>query len=148
MTMKMNAKILCAALLAIAVLSVSRVASFAVDATGTWRTEDDATIRVSNCGGGLCATIMSLRDPNDPQTGKPKTDINNVDASKRTRPIVGMQIFTGLRPEGANKWSGQIYNPEDGKTYDANVVLENANTLKVQGCVLFICKTKTWTRKG
>jgi uncharacterized protein (DUF2147 family) len=103
---------------------------------------------VSNCGGGLCASIASLRQPNDPQTGKPKTDINNVDPSKRSRPIIGLQIFIGLRPDGANKWTGQIYNPEDGKTYDANVVLENANTLKVQGCVLFICKTKTWTRQS
>jgi hypothetical protein len=43
--------------------------------------------------------------------------------------LQALQIFTGLRPEGANKWTGQIYNPEDGKTYDANVVLENATTL-------------------
>jgi uncharacterized protein (DUF2147 family) len=129
-------------------LGISAVVSFAVDATGTWRTEDDATVRVTNCGGGLCATVASLKEPTDPQTGKPKTDINNVDASKRNRPIVGLQIFTALRPDGANKWTGQIYNPEDGKTYDANVALENANTLKVQGCVLFICKTKTWTRRS
>ena len=148
MSTKMDAKILCAALLAIVLLGVSTLASLAVDPTGAWRTEDDATVRVSDCRGALCATITSLREPNDSQTGRPKTDINNVDASKRNRPIVGMQIFIGLRPDGANKWSGQIYNPEDGKTYDANVVLENANTLKVQGCVLFICKTKTWTRKG
>src|SRR5437588_12089686 len=79
MITKMDAKILCAALVAIALLSVSRVASFAVDPTGTWRTEDDATVRVSNCGGALCATIASLREPNDPQTGKPKTDIHNGD---------------------------------------------------------------------
>ena len=148
MTTKMNAKLLCAALLSIALLGVSVVMTFAVDATGTWRTEEDATVRVSNCGGGLCASIASLRQPNDPQAGKSKTDINNVDPSKRNRPIVGLQIFIGLRPDGANKWTGQIYNPEDGKTYDANVVLENANTLKVQGCVLFICKTKTWTRQS
>ena len=148
MTTKMDTKVPPAALLSIALLCVSAVASFAIDATGTWRTEEDATVRVSNCGGGLCATIASLREPNDPQTGKPKTDIHNVDPSKRNRPIVGLQIFTGLRPAGANKWTGQIYNPEDGKTYDANVVLENASTLRVQGCVLFICKTKTWTRRG
>jgi uncharacterized protein (DUF2147 family) len=147
-TKKIYAKILCPALLAIALMGVSTLASFAADPAGTWLTEENATVRVSNCGGGLCATIASLKEPNDPQTGKPKTDINNVDASKRNRPIVGLQIFTGLRPEGANKWTGQIYNPEDGKTYDANVVLENANSLKVQGCVLFICRTKTWTRKG
>jgi uncharacterized protein (DUF2147 family) len=148
MIAKTDTTVLCAALLSILLLGISAVVSFAVDATGTWRTEEDATVRVSNCGGGLCASIASLRQPNDPQTGKPKTDINNVDPSKRNRPIVGLQIFIGLRPDGANKWTGQIYNPEDGKTYDANVVLENANTLKVQGCVLFICKTKTWPRQS
>jgi uncharacterized protein (DUF2147 family) len=148
MSAKMDAKVLCTALLSIALLGVFAVASFAVDPTGTWRTEEGATVRVSSCGGGLCATITALKEPNNPQTGKPKTDIHNVDPSKRNRPIVGVQIFTGLRPEGANKWTGQIYNPEDGKTYDANVVLENASTLRVQGCVLFICKTKTWQRQG
>jgi len=148
MSKKIEAEVLRAALLSIALLGASAVASFAVDPTGTWRTEEDATVRVSNCGGGLCATITALREPNDPQTGKPKTDIHNADPGKRNRPIVGLQIFTGLRPEGANKWTGQIYNPEDGKTYDANAVLENASTLKVQGCVLFICKTKIWTRRG
>lgn len=148
MTAKMDAKFVCAALLSIVLLGLSAAVSFAVDAAGTWRTEEDATVRVSNCGGGLCATITSLREPNDPQTGKPKTDIHNVDPSKRNRPIVGLQIFSGLRPESDSKWAGQIYNPEDGKTYDANVVLENASTLRVQGCVLFICKTKTWRRQG
>ncbi len=125
------------------------LASFALDPIGTWLTDEGkATVRMTDCGGALCATIVSLKEPNDPASGKPKTDINNVDASKRNRPIIGMQILTGLRPQGDNKWLGQIYNPEDGKTYDANVVLENGNVLKVQGCVLFICQTRTWTRKG
>ncbi len=146
MSTRMDARNLCAALLSIALLGLSAAASFAVDPAGTWRTEEDAPIRVSNCGGGLCATIASIREPNDPQTGKPKTDIYNVDPSKRSRPIVGLPLFNGLRPEGANKWTGQIYNPEDGKTYDIDLVLENASTIKIQGCVLFICKTKTWRR--
>jgi uncharacterized protein (DUF2147 family) len=137
---------LCAALLAIALLGASTFASFAADPTGTWRAEQ-GTVRVSNCGGALCATIVSLKEPNDPQTGRPKTDIYNSDASKRNRPLVGVQFVTRLRPQGANKWSGgQLYNYEDGKTYDANLVLENANTLKLQCCVLFVCKTKTMTR--
>jgi uncharacterized protein (DUF2147 family) len=44
-----------------------------------------------------------------------------------------LQILVGLKPDGANKWSGQIYNPEDGKTYGASVTMPNANTLKVRG---------------
>jgi uncharacterized protein (DUF2147 family) len=71
-----------------------------------------------------------------------------VSREERNRPLVGVPIPTGLRPQGANKWSGgQIYNPEDGKTYDANVSLEGANILKVQGCMLIECRTKTWTRQ-
>jgi len=127
----------------------STLASFALDPIGTWLTEEGkATVRVADCAGALCGTILSLREPNDPKSGEPKTDSNNVDASKRNRPIVGLQILMALRPQGANKWVGQIYNPEDGKTYDANVVLENADVLKVQGCVLFICETRTWRRKS
>lgn len=148
MNPNMNAKILRAPALALALWGGSTLASFA-DPIGTWLTEEGkATVRVEDCGGALCATILSLREPNDAKSGKPKTDNNNVDASKRNRPIVGLQILMALRPQGANKWVGQIYNPEDGKTYDANVVLENAGVLKVQGCVLFICETRTWRRKS
>jgi len=125
--------------------------AFAADPTGTWLTEEGkATVRVTDCGGALCGTIIALKEPNDPQTGTPKVDKNNVDASKRSRPIIGVQLVTGLKPAGANKWSGQIYNPEDGKTYNASVTLQNANTITVQGCILggVICKTNTWTRSG
>jgi uncharacterized protein (DUF2147 family) len=149
MSTKMSTKILRALVVAMALVGASTIAGFAVDPIGTWLTDEGkATVRVTDCGGALCASIVSLKEPNDPQTGRPKTDGNNVDASKRNRPIVGLQILMGLRPQGASKWSGQVYNPEDGKTYDATVVLEGANVLKVQGCVLFICETHTWKRKG
>ena len=85
------------------------LASFALDPIGTWLTDEGkATVRMTDCGGALCATIVSLKEPNDPASGKPKTDINNVDAGKRNRPIIGMQILMGLRPQGNNKWLGQI----------------------------------------
>jgi uncharacterized protein (DUF2147 family) len=147
MITKMDLRVSCAALLSIAVLGISAVASFAADPTGTWRTEENATVRVSNCGDGLCVTIASINEPNDPRTGKPKTDIRNVNPSKRNRPIVGLQIFTG-RPKGANKWTGRLYSPEDGKTYDVDVVLEDTSTLKIQGCVLFVCESSIWRRQG
>jgi len=135
--------------LIIALLGALSLPSLALDLAGTWNTENnDAVVRIGDCGGALCATILSLREPNDPQTGRPKIDAHNTDPSKRNRPIVGIQVLTGLRPQGANKWAGQAYNPEDGKTYDIDVMLESANMLKIQGCVLFICQTKVWTRKG
>jgi uncharacterized protein (DUF2147 family) len=136
---------------AAALLGSIHLPAFAADPIGTWLTEEGkATVRVTDCGGALCGTIIALKEPNDPATGKPKVDKNNVDASKRSRPIVGVQLVTGLKPAGANKWTGQIYNPEDGKTYNANVTLQNANAITVQGCILggVICKTNAWTRSG
>jgi uncharacterized protein (DUF2147 family) len=127
------------------------LSAHAADLTGTWLTEEGkATVRMADCGGALCGTIVALKEPNDPQTGKPKVDKNNVDAGKRGRPLVGVQIVTGLKADGANKWSGQIYNPEDGKTYNVSMTLPSPNTVKVQGCILggVICKTNTWTRAG
>jgi uncharacterized protein (DUF2147 family) len=137
--------------IAAALLGAALAPAFAADLTGTWLTEEGkATVRVADCAGALCGTIVALKEPNDPQTGRPKIDKNNADAGKRSRPIVGVQILLGLKPDGANKWSGQIYNPEDGKTYTASVTQPAANTLKVQGCMLggVICKTNTWTRGG
>ena len=130
-------------------IGVTLLPSFAADPIGTWQTEEGrGTVRMSDCGGALCGTLIALKEPIDPQTGKPKLDRNNTDPGERGRPIVGIQIVSALKAAGPNKWSGQIYNPEDGKTYNANVTLQDANTLKVQGCILggVICKTNTWTR--
>jgi uncharacterized protein (DUF2147 family) len=122
--------------------------AFAGDPTGLWLTEDgDAKIRVTNCGGAICGAIAWLKEPNDAATGRPKTDKNNADASLRGRAVVGVPIVLAMKPSGTDKWAGQVYNAEDGKTYSGNVTLVGANTIKLQGCVGgFICKTKTWTR--
>ena len=100
-------------------------------------------------GGALCATILALKQPNDPTTGKPQLDRANSDVSKRTRPVVGVQLLMGMKPQGPNRWVGQAYNPEDGNIYPVTGTLANANTFNIQGCILggMICRTYTWTRK-
>ena len=114
---------------------------------GTWLSEDGGTkVRISNCGGKLCGTVVWLEEPNDPKTGKPKTDMLNPDPAKRSRPMLGLQVVNGLAPNGPNKWSGQIYNADDGNTYSAHMMPET-DTARVQGCVLgLLCKTQSWKR--
>jgi uncharacterized protein (DUF2147 family) len=138
-------RILLAPLAAIAFALVSTPA-LAGDPTGLWLTEDgEAKIKVAACGNAICGTIAWLKDPNDKATSKPKTDKNNADAALRNRPIIGSPVVLSMKPDGNDKWAGQLYNAEDGKTYSGNVALAG-NTMKVQGCVAIICKTKTWTR--
>ncbi len=119
------------------------------DPRGTWMTENGkAKVAIVSCGGALCGNIVALTEPNDPATGKPKTDRNNPDAAKRGRPMVGVQIVIDMKPDSADKWKGQVYNAEDGKTYSGSITLVNASTLTLQGCALggLVCKSQTWTR--
>ena len=140
------------AVTAAALLTASFEISAAADATGTWLTEDGkARVRIAACGAALCGTIISLKEPNDPQTSKPKTDKNNADAGLRARPMIGVQIVLGMKPSGtANKWAGQVYNAEDGKTYSGSLTLQDTNTIKLEGCILggLVCKAQTWTRSS
>src|SRR5205814_4123323 len=103
----------------VAMLLASIGTSLAGDPTGTWITEGGkAKVRIASCSLALCGTIVALREPNDSETGRPKTDKNNPDAGRRGRSIIGVEIVLGMKPSGTiNKWTGQVYNAEDGKTY-------------------------------
>jgi uncharacterized protein (DUF2147 family) len=124
--------------------------SLAADLSGTWLTEGgQATVRMASCGDAVCGTIVALKQPNDPDTGKPQTDVNNPDPKLRKRGIIGIQIVLGMKPNGgATKWSGKVYNAEDGETYSGNITMLNATSLKLEGCVFggLICKGQIWTR--
>ena len=144
-------KFLRTATIAAALLGVSLGTGLAADPMGTWRTEEGkATVRIAACGHALCGTIISLKEAND-DAGKPKTDKNNADSGLRNRPMIGVQVVLDMKPGGtANKWSGQVYNAEDGKTYSGSLTLQDANTIKLEGCILggLVCKAATWTRAG
>jgi uncharacterized protein (DUF2147 family) len=123
--------------------------ALAADPNGTWLTQTGTSrIRVADCGGALCGTIVWLKEPNDAETGKPKTDKNNADALKRSRPLIGTQIVLGMKPAGTDKWTGQVYNAEDGKTYSGNLTYSGGGSLQLQGCALggLVCKSQTWTK--
>ncbi|MGB9114002.1 DUF2147 domain-containing protein [Bradyrhizobium sp.] len=114
---------------------------------GIWLTQaGDAKVRVSKCGSGICGVVVWLKDPIDPATGKPQVDDKNPNPALARRPIIGLPLFSGMRPAGPNKWSGQIYNADDGKTYASNILVAGPATLRVEGCVGGFCGGETWTR--
>jgi uncharacterized protein (DUF2147 family) len=116
---------------------------------GIWLTQaGDAKVRVGKCGRGICGVVVWLRDPIDPATGKPQIDDKNSNPALAKRPIIGLSLFAGMRPAGANKWSGQIYNADDGKTYASSIAVAGPDTLKVEGCVGGFCGGENWSRSG
>jgi len=122
-------------------------AQSAESATGTWLTQaGDARVRVGKCGSGICGVIVGLKDPIDPATGKPQVDDKNPNPALKKRPMIGLPLFSGMRPTGPGKWSGQIYNADDGSTYASNVSATGPDTLRVEGCVGALCGGENWTR--
>jgi uncharacterized protein (DUF2147 family) len=117
------------------------------DPTGTWLTQaGDARVRVSKCGGGICGVVVWLREPIDPATGRPAVDDKNPNPSLARRPMIGLPIFSGMQPSAANRWSGQIYNSDDGKHYVSNISVAGPGALRVEGCVGAFCGSETWSR--
>ena len=102
----------------------------------------------SKCGGGICGVIVGLKEPIDPATGKPQVDDKNPNPGLRKRPMIGLPLFSGMQPVAAGKWSGQIYNADDGSSYASSVSVTGPDTLKVEGCVGALCGGENWTRVG
>ena len=129
----------------------SAAPAFAADPVGTWLTGDKkGKVKIVNCGGAICGSLMWLAEPNDPETHQPKTDKHNADASKQGRPLIGIPIVLSMKPGGGDVWQGQVYNAEDGGTYSGSFTMTGANsaTSRAASWAGLICKSQTWTRSN
>ncbi len=124
-----------------AVLAQNSAQNAARDPTGEWRVADGkARIRLVDCGEALWGVVSWER--------KPGRDVHNPDPALRRRPTLGMPILLHMHAtDEPSRWEGQIYNAQDGQTYDGSMVLSNADTLHVEGCALGIfCGGEDWRR--
>jgi uncharacterized protein (DUF2147 family) len=114
----------------------------AADPTGDWKVADGvANIRVAECNGSMWGVVSWEKVPGG-------HDINNPDASKRSRPTLGMPILIDMKKKPAvDQWEGQVYNGKDGQSYSSTIKPVGSDQLEIQGCVLgFLCGGETWTR--
>jgi uncharacterized protein (DUF2147 family) len=127
-------------------LAMAAMAAVSADsALGRWQTESrHGVVEIAPCGRSICGTLMT----SDGIRANPNlTDLKNADTAKRGRPLKGITMLSGFSRDGAGWSGGTIYNPENGKTYTSTVTPEDANHLKVRGCIFVpLCKTQNWTR--
>ena len=136
----------------VAIVLLAAPAAWAQDNSplGQWITDGGLSrVEVYACGAELCGRIVWLKEPNE-EDGTPKVDDENENEALRGRPLMGLDLIAGFVPDGRpGRWlNGNIYNPEDGKTYQCTMRLEDADTLVVRGYVLvpIFGRTQTWTR--
>jgi uncharacterized protein (DUF2147 family) len=122
--------------------------AFAAEIAGMWLVRDgSAKVKIVNCGGAMCGTIAWIKDPIDPDTGKPWLDKHNANAAQKNRPLVGVMVARNMkRDDSGNKWSGQVYSVDHGRSVNGSLTLVSANRLKIEGCMLMICESEIWTR--
>jgi uncharacterized protein (DUF2147 family) len=118
---------------------------------GRWLTQaKDGIVEIYRCApGSVCGRLLWLRltpADNDPQA----IDNRNPAPQLRNRPLCGLMIMWGFRQDGNNSWSGSIYDPASGNTYQATMALRPDGTLDVRGYVLISLfgRSEIWTRFG
>jgi uncharacterized protein (DUF2147 family) len=118
---------------------------------GVWKTgEGTAMVRIYKNGDKYQGKIVWLKEPNDPETGKPKQDKNHPEEATKSRPILGMVNIWGFTYKENNLWDdGNIYDPKNGSTYSCTIKMINPNSLEVRGFigVSIIGRTDNWTRQ-
>jgi uncharacterized protein (DUF2147 family) len=118
---------------------------------GVWKTGDgNAMVRIYKNGEKYQGKIVWLKEPLDPETGKPKLDKNHSDEASRKRQILGLINIWGFTQTEKNVWEeGNIYDPKNGNTYSCTIKMTNSNTLEVRGYigVSLIGRTDVWTKQ-
>ena len=87
---------------------------------GVWATEDGkGKVRVEACGDNLCGYAANTNE----------------------------RILINMKPSD-NKWTGQIHDPDSGRTYASTIAMKGPNAMRVQGCAFggMFCGGQTWKR--
>ena len=125
------------------VVTIASSSAFAEEPLGDWLVaEGNAQIHIEKCGDGLWGFVGWEKDAGG-------RDTENPDPSKRDRPTLGLPVLLNMQPSTSNpnRWDGEVYNAQNGKTYTSHMGLEGPDSLRIEGCVLHIlCGGQTWTR--
>lgn len=118
-------------------------------AAGLWLdNEGRAAIEIDRCDRSFCGRIVWLKEPND-TAGQPWVDLLNPLPSMRSTPICGLQIIGELKREVDGSFTGGwIYDPEQGKRFNVEIMPKSADIIEVLAYDKdkVLSETMAWTR--
>jgi uncharacterized protein (DUF2147 family) len=117
---------------------------------GHWRTIDDATgkpkgiVRIFDHNGALYGVVEKSL-----VTDAPSMTCDQCGDDRKGKPIIGLDVIRGLKPDGDAWDGGTILEPETGKVYRCSITLrDGGQKLAVRGYigVSLIGRTQVWER--
>ncbi|MGA0083491.1 MAG: DUF2147 domain-containing protein [Candidatus Nanopelagicales bacterium] len=111
----------------------------------TYWLAEESIISIRECDARLCGVMEHIftEEGEDPFT---ILDTNNPEEGLRTRPLIGIKLLDSFDPlpkKGIYR-DGLIYDPRSGKSYKGKLSLIDEFTLKVEGCIAFLCQGVQW----
>jgi len=116
---------------------------------GKWETRNEDTNKVDSVveiyqkERKAYAKIIEIKDP-----AKRDVDCIYCEGENKGKPVLGLEILTGLEKDG-DEWSGgEILDPRNGKVYKCYIELVKNDKLKLRGYVgiALFGKTRYWYR--
>ncbi|WP_299060084.1 DUF2147 domain-containing protein [uncultured Polaribacter sp.] len=115
---------------------------------GKWNSKNeagnvDSVLEVYEKDGKAYAKVVEILNP-----ARKNALCVNCEGEYKDKPILGLDILSGLEKDD-DEWSGgQIIDPRNGKTYKCYIKLVSANKLKLRGYigVSLFGKTAYWER--
>ncbi len=138
-----------AALVILAVASVAGAQSSTP--VGVWKTvnekgEAEGLVRIVEVAGELRGTVEKVFSPPAPDANPLCLDCSG---ERKGRPVIGMEILSGLRWDGVQYSGGEILDPDNGKSYRCRMrVVDEGRKLEVRGYIgiSLLGRTQVWLR--
>lgn len=116
---------------------------------GKWNTLNsenntiESVIEIYEKNGRAYAKIISISDPK-----KRSVICLKCAGNKKNKPILGMDILSGLIKNNTEWSGGKILDPRNGKEYKCYIKLLDSNSLKLRGYIGFSVfgRTEIWKR--
>ncbi|MGV0922384.1 MULTISPECIES: DUF2147 domain-containing protein [Empedobacter] len=122
---------------------------YAQSPIGIWKTIDDETkqaksyVEIFEKDGKLYGKVTKILTK-----GKEDAKCTDCSGALKNKPILGMQILSGLKKDGKEWNGGKILDPNSGKEYKAKMSLNGNDKLDVRGFIgiSLVGRTQTWQR--
>lgn len=122
---------------------------YAQSPIGTWKTIDDETkqaksyVEIFEKDGKFYGKVTKILTK-----GKEDAKCTDCSGALKNKPILGMQILSGLKKDGKEWNGGKIIDPNSGKEYKAKMSLNGNDKLDVRGFIgiSLVGRTQTWQR--